>query len=157
MKRVALTILATVAGVLALLSFKTRGTIDSGGVLPAASLPASNPPAAAGPPAASSGSSGSSAASAAGDTTYLGTAEHTPYGIVQVRAEVAGSRIVTVSLAQLTAFDPRSQQINSYAAPILLRETLSAQSARIDSVSGASYTSDGYTKSLQSALDQAGH
>ncbi len=61
-----------------------------------------------------------------------------------------------MSFLQLTAFDGRSQQINSAAAPILLQETLSAQSAQIDTVSGASYTSAGYVQSLQSALDQAG-
>lgn len=80
----------------------------------------------------------------------------TQYGIVQVKVTVAGGKITNVSFAQLTAFDPRSQQINSYAAPILLRETLSAQSAQVDSVSGASYTSAGYVQSLQSALDKAG-
>jgi len=61
-----------------------------------------------------------------------------------------------VTFAQLTAYDGRSQQINSEAAPILLQETLKAQSAQIDTVSGASYTSAGYVQSLQSALDQAG-
>ncbi len=69
---------------------------------------------------------------------------------------MAGSKITNVSFVQLTAFDGRSQQINSDAAPILLQETLSAQSAKIDTVSGATYTSDGYEQSLQSALDQAG-
>ena len=83
-------------------------------------------------------------------------AEQTRYGIVQVKITVSGKRITNVGFAQLTAFDGRSQQINSQAAPILLQETLSAQSAHIDSVSGATYTSDGYVQSLQSALDKAG-
>jgi uncharacterized protein with FMN-binding domain len=61
-----------------------------------------------------------------------------------------------VGFVQLTAFDGRSQQINSQAAPYLLQETLSAQSAHIDAISGATYTSAGYVQSLQSALDQAG-
>jgi uncharacterized protein with FMN-binding domain len=69
---------------------------------------------------------------------------------------VSGTKITNVSYLQLTAVDFRSQQINSYAAPILLRETLTAQNANIDTVSGATYTSEGYINSLQSALDQAG-
>jgi len=69
---------------------------------------------------------------------------------------VTGSKIADVSYVQLTAYDGRSQQINSYAAPILLQETLSTQSANIDTVSGATYTSEGYIQSLQSALDKAG-
>lgn len=69
---------------------------------------------------------------------------------------VSGSTIKNVSFLQLTAVDPRSQFINSQAGPILLQETLSAQSSQIDGVSGATYTSEGYVQSLQSALDQAG-
>ena len=73
-----------------------------------------------------------------------------------MKVAVSGTKITNVSFVQLTAFDGRSQRINADAAPILLQETLSAQSAQIDSVSGATYTSDGYEQSLQSALDQAG-
>jgi uncharacterized protein with FMN-binding domain len=75
---------------------------------------------------------------------------------VQVKLTVSGTKITNVSFTQLTAYDGRSQEINSQAAPILLQETLTAQSAQIDTVSGASYTTDGYVQSLQSALDQAG-
>jgi uncharacterized protein with FMN-binding domain len=75
---------------------------------------------------------------------------------VQVQVVVSGTKISNVSFLQLTAYDGRSEQINSQAAPILLQETLSAQSANIDTVSGASYTSEGYVQSLQSALDKAG-
>ncbi len=80
----------------------------------------------------------------------------TQYGVVQVQVVVSGTKISNVSFLQLTAYDGRSQQINSEAAPILLQETLSAQSANIDTVSGASYTTAGYVQSLQSALDKAG-
>ena len=69
---------------------------------------------------------------------------------------MSASEITNVSFVQLTAFDGRSQRINSDAAPTLLQQTLSAQSARIDGVSGATYTSQGYEQSLQNALDQAG-
>jgi uncharacterized protein with FMN-binding domain len=75
---------------------------------------------------------------------------------VQIQVVVSGSTIKNVSFLQLTADDPRSQEINDQAGPILLQETLSAQSSNIDTVSGATYTSEGYLQSLQSALDQAG-
>jgi uncharacterized protein with FMN-binding domain len=80
----------------------------------------------------------------------------TQYGVVQVEAVVQGTKITNVRFLQLTAYDGTSQQINSYAAPILLQQTLQAQSSHIDGVSGATYTSAGYVQSLQSALDQAG-
>ena len=68
---------------------------------------------------------------------------------------MTGSHIDNVSFLQLTANDGTSQYINSQAAPILVQETIAKQSAQIDTVSGASYTSDGYVRSLQSALDRA--
>jgi uncharacterized protein with FMN-binding domain len=76
--------------------------------------------------------------------------------VVQIQVQVTGKKIAQVSFLQLTAYDGRSQDINSQAGPILLQETLAAQSSNIDTVSGASYTSAGYIQSLQSALDQAG-
>lgn len=167
MKRVLLTITGTVVGIVALLSYKTHGAVTtSASGLPSASLPAissSASPASSGattttgaPPDPTATPSSSTASSAASSGTYTGSAVTTRYGIVQVKITVSGKKITNVSFAQLTAFDGRSQQINSDAAPILLQETLSAQSANIDSVSGASYTSAGYVESLQSALDRAG-
>ncbi|WP_260235741.1 FMN-binding protein [Curtobacterium sp. ZW137] len=100
---------------------------------------------------ASSGS-GSSAA----DGTYTGTAVSTRYGDVQVEVTVAGGKLTEVTALQLTDDDPRSSMISAQAAPVLRQEALTAQSAQIDTVSGATYTSDGYIQSLQSALDQAG-
>lgn len=169
MKRILFSISATVLGVGALLSYKTHGQVTTAGsVLPSAALPASSSgvstPAspstsAAAPPnprVSSSAPPASVAPSTPADATFTGTAETTRYGIVQVKITVAGKKITNAAFAQLTAFDDRSQEINSAAAPILLQETLSAQSANIDSVSGASYTSQGYQQSLQNALDQAG-
>jgi uncharacterized protein with FMN-binding domain len=147
MKRVLLSITATVLGLVALLSFKSHGQVTSA----AATTSSGAPP---DPTAASTAAAPSSSASAA--STFTGAAETTRYGVVQVRITVVGKKITNVAFAQLTAFDGRSQRINADAAPILLQETLSAQSAHIDSVSGASYTSQGYETSLQSALDQAG-
>ncbi len=83
---------------------------------------------------------------------YTGTPQDTPYGTVQVRAVVDRGRLTEVVVLQRTS-GGRSTQIDSYALPILRTEALRAQGARIDVVSGATYTSRGYARSLQSALD----
>jgi uncharacterized protein with FMN-binding domain len=84
-----------------------------------------------------------------------GDAIDTQYGIVQVRVTMRGSRIVSIANVALPFDRNRSQEISRIAGPLLRREALQAQSARIDVVSGATYTSDGYAQSLQSALDRA--
>jgi uncharacterized protein with FMN-binding domain len=68
---------------------------------------------------------------------------------------VTGGKITDVTAVQYPNGNGRDQQINSYALPVLAQEALSAQSAQIDHVSGATVTSDGYVQSLQSAIDQA--
>jgi uncharacterized protein with FMN-binding domain len=75
---------------------------------------------------------------------------------VQVQLTVAGKKITAVDVVQYPDGNGRDREINSYAIPTLVQETLSAQSANIDMVSGATVTSDGYLTSLQSAIDQAG-
>ena len=80
---------------------------------------------------------------------------NTQYGPMQVQVTMEGSKISGVKVLQQTNTGSLSQQIDANAIPQLTKETLAAQSARIDAVSGASYTSAGYIKSLQSALDQA--
>jgi uncharacterized protein with FMN-binding domain len=168
MKRVLMTIAATVVGIVALLSYKTHGAVtSSASALPSAGLPATSTSASSATPSSSATTTGAppdpsatpsstTATSAPSSITYTGSAITTRYGIVQVKITVSAKKITNVGFVQLTAFDGRSQRINSGAAPILLQETLSAQSAHIDSVSGASYTSEGYDQSLQSALDKAG-
>jgi uncharacterized protein with FMN-binding domain len=74
---------------------------------------------------------------------------------MQVEIVVSNGKITDVKALQLTNQDPRSVQISGAAAPVLRQEALSAQSAKIDTVSGATYTSDGYLGSLQSAIDKA--
>jgi uncharacterized protein with FMN-binding domain len=74
---------------------------------------------------------------------------------VQVQLTLGGTRLVDVTALQMPNDRSRSVQISRYAAPILRQESLDAQGAQINTVSGASYTSDGYAQSLQSALDQA--
>jgi uncharacterized protein with FMN-binding domain len=126
-------------------------TVPGATALPgAAATPA---PAATKAPAATSGTTGSggSAASAKVD----GPVVSTRFGPVQVEVVVASGKVADVVALQLPT-GRRSGQISSYAAPILHDEALQAQSASIDTVSGATYTSDAYAQSLQAALDQAG-
>ena len=86
---------------------------------------------------------------------YSGPVVQIPFGNVQVQITVQGGKIVDVQPIQLPTAHMMSQQIGQYAAPILRQEALQAQSAQIDLVSGATYTSEAYAQSLQGALDQA--
>jgi uncharacterized protein with FMN-binding domain len=91
-----------------------------------------------------------------GSRTVTGAAVQTRWGVVQVQITVSGGKLTAVQAVQVPSDNPRDVQINSYAVPVLTQEALQAQSAHIDSVSGASVTSGGYISSLQSALDAAG-
>jgi hypothetical protein len=105
----------------------------------------------------SSGSGGGSGgSSAATSSTVTGDTVQTQWGPVQVAVSVSGSQITGVSVLQHPSGNSQDDQINGYALPILVDETMAAQSAQIDMVSGATYTSAGYQQSLQSALDRAG-
>lgn len=92
----------------------------------------------------------------AGSQAITGSVAQTRWGPVQVQITVADGRITQVSVLQYPDGNGKDQQINSRALPVLISETVSAQSADIDMVSGATVTSQGYLTSLQSALDQAG-
>ncbi|MFI2643651.1 FMN-binding protein [Streptomyces sp. NPDC018610] len=148
LRRVVLASAATVSGLVMLLALK----------------PHTPPTIAAAPaPAASSGASASGGATGAGGTsgstgtrTVTGESVQTRWGPVQVRITLEGGRITEVTAVVYPTENPRDQEINSYALPQLRREVLAAQSADVDSVSGATYTSEGYRSSLQSALDSAG-
>ncbi|MCI6411631.1 FMN-binding protein [Schaalia hyovaginalis] len=100
-------------------------------------------------------SAGSTASSEASDGTYTGSAYQSPYGAMQVEVTILGGAISDIAWVQLPT-DHHSQRINQQAAPTLVSEALAAQSAQVDSISGASFTSEGFKESLQSALDQAG-
>ncbi|MFC9532894.1 FMN-binding protein [Streptomyces sp. NPDC056975] len=102
-----------------------------------------------------SGGTGSGSGSAAGKRTLTGETVQTRYGPVQVEITVDGSKITAARAVKTPSGDRRSQDIASSSVPTLVQETLDAQSARIDTVSGATFTSEGYMTSLQSALDQA--
>lgn len=103
-----------------------------------------------------SGSSASGSSGASDSGTFTGAAAQTQYGEVQVQITVADGKITDVTPLHLTDRDGRSVAISQQAAPILRQEALQTQSAQIQAVSGATFTSGGYTTSLQSAIDQAG-
>ncbi|GHH75254.1 hypothetical protein GCM10018793_18140 [Streptomyces sulfonofaciens] len=145
MRRAVLATVTTLAGVVVLLSLKPHQST------PAVGAPAPSSPRDAGP---SSGSSRASHHAVAGTST--GTVSSTPYGPVQVAVTMAKGRITGIKVLQSPTGAARSRQIAAMAVPRLTREALAAQDAGIDAVSGASYTSQGYIQSLQSALDRAG-
>jgi uncharacterized protein with FMN-binding domain len=96
-----------------------------------------------------------STAPAAVKKTVTGTVAQTQWGPVQVQITVQGKKILSATVLQIPSGNPRDQEINSYAVPILNQEASAASSARIDTVSGATVTSDGYIQSLQAAIDTA--
>jgi len=89
------------------------------------------------------------------DGTYTGSSANTRFGPVQVQITVSGGQITDVQVPEYPSGNPRDRQINQRALPVLVAETTAAQSSDIDMVSGATYTSQGYLQSLQSAIDQA--
>lgn len=143
MRRSALVLAGTVAGTAGVLAFHAHAS-------PVTTASASATPA----PTAAATTSGSGASGSSGTAT--GDAIDTRYGTAQVRVTVADGKITKIEALQLPGDEPRSVEISSSAEPILQQEALAAQSAEIDAVSGATYTSDGYAQSLQSALDRLG-
>ena len=102
------------------------------------------------------GSTAASDDASASSATYTGDSADTRWGPVQVEITVAGGTVTDVSVIDYPSGNGKDQQINARALPVLVQETLDAQSADIDMVSGATVTSEGYLESLQSALDEAG-
>ncbi len=166
MRRAIMTIGGTVAAVAALLSFKTHSAASvSAAGTPAmsgtsAASGAASAPGGASPKATAAASAGNGAKKgrmkSASGRTVTGQVANTPEGPMQVQLVLTGKRISQVNVLQHTDNGENSVQIDSFALPRLTSETLTAQSARIDAVSGATYTSAGYIKSLQSAVDAAG-
>ncbi len=164
MKRAPIIVVATAAGLAAVLGFHTqklRTSLLSG----VGTTPAPTPSATTSPgngsvptstsPGSTSGSSGSTS-TPAGTRSALGADVQYQYGELELKVTVTGGRITNVQPVIDNAFDPRSAQINSYAEPQLQSETIQAQSANINGVSGATYTSQAYVQSLQAALDKLG-
>jgi len=168
MRRVILAVTGTIAGLVALLSFKSH--VPS--VPVAATTGGSGGSSSSSPPSSSSSSSSSSSGGqtttvpgefpqgslagklTAGETAVDGKSANTAYGPVQIQLIKQNSKIVKVAVLVQPANTLHDIQIGAFAFPKLISETLAAQSAKIDAVSGASYTSAGYIASLQSALDK---
>jgi uncharacterized protein with FMN-binding domain len=172
MRRAVLAFGSTVAGLILLLSFRSHtATPASAGVSAAGTSSKSSAGAAgngssggsgggsiagsAAPSASPSAAGGATGGTTAGGKVVTGEAVNGPYGPSQVAITLSGGKITKVTVLQHTDDGENSQQIDGNALPKLTAETLTAQSAKIDAVSGASYTSAGYIKSLQSALDKA--
>lgn len=183
MRRILLWSMSTLSAVVLLFSYKTSTHSSNAAVLPETSAEApivggsapttgTTPSTASSARSSSSGDSSSSSAatstpaapSAATDpssataapTTVTGSVAQTRWGPVQVQLTVDNGKITQVSVLQYPDGNGKDQQINARALPVLISETVSAQNADIDMVSGATVTSQGYLTSLQSALDQAG-
>jgi uncharacterized protein with FMN-binding domain len=136
---------ATASSVVLLLALKQPGN----------SVAEASPQAGSQVPPAGSASAGNGAVPAGGETV-LGDVAATQYGDVQVQLTLSGGRITGAQTVKAPSADAQSRQIAADAIPKLNQAVMTAQSAQIDAVSGASYTSEGYIKSLQSALDKAG-
>ncbi|MFB8178404.1 FMN-binding protein [Streptomyces sp. NPDC055966] len=149
LRRIVLAGAATVSGMVLLLSLKPHTS-------PTPVIADAKSPAVSSSSAPSASSSGAGSGKSTGTRTVTGETVQTRWGPVQVRVTIRSGRITDVTAVQYPQDNPRDQEINSYALPQLRREALAAQSAQIDMVSGASYTSTGYQQSLQSALDSAG-
>jgi uncharacterized protein with FMN-binding domain len=169
MRRITLWLFSTVAAVVLLFSYRTS---TGGGAAPAVAAVAPATPPTAGTsggsatggsdsgatpsPSASASAGAQSSGSSKAAKTYTGSTAGTRWGDVQVTITVANGRITDVQVPVYPNGNGRDQEINAFALPQLTQETLQAQSADIQTVSGATVTSDGYLQSLQSALDAAG-
>lgn len=167
MKRISYWTLSTLSVAVLLFGFDAsqRGSNDANTALP---LQTVTPGTSSGTTSSGSGngnksgpnkSGNSSSSSSAGKTrtsTVTGSTVQTQWGPVQIRLTISGAAITKVGIVQYPNGNSRDVEIANYAFPVLIRETMSSQSAQIDMVSGATYTSTGYIQSLQSALDQAG-
>jgi uncharacterized protein with FMN-binding domain len=162
MRRVALALFSTITGLVILLDFKTHSTtagtrsVAAGTSGTNGASGTSRATAAGSAPTTSSTSSSAASASPSGTKTVTGDSVDTRWGPVQVQITVTNGKVTKANAVVYPTENPRDQQINAYAIPALNQEALSAGSAKIDMISGATVTSTGYLGSLQSALDKAG-
>jgi uncharacterized protein with FMN-binding domain len=134
---------------------ETAGAPDSTDVGATDAAPTGESQVVAVPPAAAS-SGRERPDGAAWSGTVTGPVVPVRWGQVQVRATLAAGRITAIDVLRTPDENAHDRQVNAAAVPVLVRETLEAQSTRIDMVSGATFTSTGYVRSLQAALDRAG-
>ena len=167
MRRVVLAVTGTVAGLVALLSFKSH--VPSAPVAATAGGPAGTSSSSAPSSSSSSSSSGSGQTEVVpgafpqgsiakklppGEAVVDGKVASTAYGPVQIQLIKKNTKIVKVAVLVQPTNTLHDVQIGEFAFPRLISETLAAQNGKIDAVSGATYTSAGYIQSLQSALDK---
>lgn len=167
MKRATILVSATLAGLVGVLAFHTTPSQLSLPPLPQADgSPAATPsrPAAPSGHPAASGKSGKPAKSGApasgtsgGTRSATGPSVNYSYGVLAVKVTVSGSKILNVGIASIDdGGNPYSESIDQRAIPVLEQEVMQVQSANVQAVSGASYTSAGFTQSLQAALHGLG-
>jgi hypothetical protein len=163
-KRWPLVLGGTAAGLAGVLTFHTTQAKSGLAALPVASS-ASAPVSGASPPAsprasATAGTSGKGpgrTTTSGATRTAVGPQVNYSWGVLSVRVAVSGKKIVSVGIASLDdGGNPRSQMIDTESIPLLEQEVMQAQSASIQGVSGASYTSAGFVQSLQGALHSLG-
>ncbi|HEY7199723.1 MAG TPA: FMN-binding protein [Candidatus Dormibacteraeota bacterium] len=157
MKRAITALVATVAGVAWLVTFRVTPHAR-----PVASAPASQPPPASQEPVADAPAPATTPtptprptpANRPADGSFTGPTVPTRYGDVQVRIAISGGRLADVSVLRMPDDRARSAEITQYVTPVLRSEAIQAQSARIDIISGATFTSEAYAESLDAALRQ---
>ena len=153
MKRIATWFLSTVTVVVLMFGYHT----STNSTLSATSQPAFvGSSSTSGSTSSTTKSNGGSTGNSNTSSTVTGDVAQTRWGPVQVELTVQAGSVTEVRVLQYPTGNSTDEQINSYALPVLIQETLDSQSANIDMVSGATVTSVGYQQSLQSALDQAG-
>ena len=162
MRRTPIVITATAVGLIGVLEFHTHPAAVGAGTIPAAGAAATASPAATARSRASSAGSGAPPRSGptsqpGGTRTVTGPAVNYSWGVLSVTVTATGTKIVKVGIASLDdGGNPRSQFIDQQSIPMLEQQAVAAQSANIQGVSGASYTSAGFAQSLQGALHELG-
>jgi len=151
MRRAPIVIGATVAGTAGVLAFHAQAP-----TVPTATAAAVATTSAAATTTTTTSGTSTKAGSSAVSGTATGAAIATQYGAAQVRVTVRNGKIVKLEALALQGNDPRSVQISGSAAPVLQQEVLAKQTAAVDAVSGATFTSASYMQSVQSALDKLG-
>jgi uncharacterized protein with FMN-binding domain len=152
MRRILLWFLTTVSTVVLLFGYKT----STSSALPTDDALGSGSTVTTGTTGSGSAATAPPALAPTANGTFTGTSADTRWGPVQVRVTVAAGHITAVDVVEYPTENRKDQEINADAVPELVSETLDAQGADIDMISGATVTSTGYVQSLQSALDQAG-
>jgi len=154
MKRIVLWLLGTVSAVVLMFGYHTSTSGPEAAVAPIAGGDGTDSNSTTTSPSTAPTTTPSSPSASSGSSTVTGDVAQTQWGPVQVQLTVQAGKITAVNVLQYPNGNHRDVEINDYALPILIDETVKAQNAQIDMVSGATVTSDGYIRSLQSALDQ---